>query len=63
MTFEEKINKLEEICSNLQSKNTTLDDALKLYSKGVKLLNECKEDLKSFELKVETLGDINDFKD
>ena len=59
MTFEEKISKLEEICSLLQNKSVSLDDSLKLYSKGVKILNECKEELKKFELKVETLGDFN----
>lgn len=63
-TFEEKLNRLEELTSLLEQENLGLDESLNLYEEGVKLSKECLETLQKAELKVIELKDqINGLKD
>lgn len=43
MKFEELLKELENIVSELESGNLTLDESVKKYQKGIELSNECKK--------------------
>ena len=51
-TFESAMTRLEEIAKILQENNVTLDESLKLYAEGVKLLNYCNDKLNKAGLKI-----------
>lgn len=53
--FEEKMKSLEGITTELSKENINLDDALKLYEQGVKLVRECNEKLTAAERKIKIL--------
>lgn len=58
--FEDKIKKLEEIVSKLESGECGLDETIELYSKGTKLSAECKQLLEGARQKIEELSDYTD---
>ena len=45
LTFEEKINKLESIVTELESGEVNLDDAIEKYTEAMKLSKECSQKL------------------
>jgi len=55
MTFENAMARLEEISGILQNNNVTLDESLKLYAEGVKLLNYCNDKLNKASLKIQDI--------
>ena len=59
-TFEEKMNRLQEIVSLLDREDTKLDDSIRLYEEGLKLTKELEGQLKSFEEKIESIGKENE---
>lgn len=59
-TFEEKMQRLEEIINLLDSDKTSLDDSIKLYEEGLGLTKELEKQLKSFEEKIENIGKENE---
>ena len=52
MSFEENMNKLSEIVAELEKGDISLEKAVELYGKGVKLSAQCKEQLKKAQLKI-----------
>ena len=52
LTFEEKMKRLEEIASALEKGDAALDDSLKLFEEGTKLIAECSRQLETAEQKV-----------
>lgn len=52
MTFEESLNKLEEIKIKLENPETSFDESLKLYSESVKWTKSCLEILSECEGKI-----------
>lgn len=50
--FEEKLTKLKEIVSEIESGNLNLDESLGKFEDGLKLSKECQDILKEAELKV-----------
>ena len=54
-SFENDLQRLEEISSLLESENIGLDDSLALYEEGVKLSKDCLQTLKKAELKITEL--------
>lgn len=54
-TFEESISELEEIVSQLEGGDVTLDESLTLFEKGIKLSKSCQKMLDSAEKKVSVL--------
>jgi exodeoxyribonuclease VII small subunit len=64
-TFEEQIKELEEIVSDLESGNTTLDDSIEKYTQAMKLVNDCDKKLKNIEEKVTKIlkenGNLEEF--
>ncbi|MBO5380371.1 MAG: exodeoxyribonuclease VII small subunit [Clostridia bacterium] len=55
LSFENAMERLEEIASQLESGEFTLDEALKLYEEGVKLIGVCETKLKTVEGSVKIL--------
>lgn len=57
MTFEQAMERLEQIVSALESGKCTLDESLKLFEEGTKLTAFCSEQLKNAEQKILKLTD------
>ena len=55
LKFEDGLKRLEEIVAKLESGNLSLDDSLKLFEEGVKLVRFCNERLAEAQQKVELL--------
>ena len=64
-TFESQTTQLAEIVNTLQSGEASLDEAMKLFEKGVKLAAECNKMLDTAEKKInmiiEETGEIVPF--
>ncbi len=61
-TFEEKLDELEKIVSELESGEVKLDNAIEKYSKAMKLAKECDEKLnKAEETVVKIMKDTGNF--
>ena len=56
LSFEESINKLEEIVKKLECGEESLESSLKLFEEGSKLSVNCYKTLKNAEQKVSTLS-------
>lgn len=67
LSFEEKLNKLEEIVSELEQGNIDLDDAINKYTEAMKLAKECSKKLddatKAVNKILNSNGDLEDFKE
>lgn len=57
MTFEEAMKKLAEVVSELENGELSLDESLKAFEKGIRLLRILTQRLNSFEERVEVLLD------
>jgi len=55
ITFEENLEKLESIVKSLEEGNTTLNESLKAFEKGIKLSKACQKELDGAEKKVTLL--------
>ncbi|MBA4406639.1 exodeoxyribonuclease VII small subunit [bacterium] len=54
-SFEESLNRLQEISDALESGDVGLDQSIKLYEEGISLAKFCYTTLKEAELKVTEL--------
>ncbi len=54
-TFEESMNRLEEIVRLLEEEEQPLDEKIKLFEEGLKLTKECNDTLKGYEEEVEKI--------
>lgn len=54
-SFEDKLNRLEEISVLLEDEELDLDKAIELYEEGLALSKECSERLKTAELRINEL--------
>lgn len=54
-TFEDSMNELETIVTQLEVGDITLDDSLKLFEEGIKLAKTCQDKLEEAEKKVKIL--------
>ena len=63
MTFEESLKELEETVKKLESGETTLEEAMNLFEKGVALTKNCRKLLDEAQLKVKKVTEekIEDF--
>jgi len=59
MSFEESLVELEGIVEKLEKGQLSLDESLMLFEKGIKLVRECNDKLKSAQQKVEQLIEEN----
>lgn len=52
MKFEDSVKRIDEIISALEDKDISLDDSIKLYKEGAKLIDGCKKELDKAEMLV-----------
>ena len=57
VSFENNLKELELIVQKLESGECNLDESLELYSKGIKLSAECKQQLETARQKIENISD------
>ncbi len=55
-TFEQALERLEEISRLLESGNTSLDESLKMYEEGMKLIDFCNAKLNEAQKKIQKLA-------
>ena len=55
MSFEEALNELEKIVSDLERGDVSLDDAINAYSRGIELKGYCQLRLDEAKLRVEKI--------
>lgn len=55
MTFEQSMERLEEVLALLENGNEALDVSLKLYEEGIALVRACSEKLEHAEQRVKIL--------
>ena len=55
MNFEKALEKLEKIVDEMESGKLPLDDSLKRYEEGIKLIQLCSKRLETAQKKVELL--------
>lgn len=53
VTFEQSMGQLEQLVAKLEQGEVPLDEALKAFEQGMKLVTVCKAQLAQAELKVE----------
>ena len=59
LSFEQAILKLEEIVDSLENGDFPLEESLKLYEEGVKLVNICTNKINNIEKSVKILSNSN----
>lgn len=62
-TVEQAFEELDGIVEALEKEDTSIQDALKLYTKGVKLVQKCQESLDTVEKELIILGDSETISD
>ena len=64
-TLEQSFEKLEQIIGNLENGDVSLEDSFKLYNEGMKLIQNCNQQLYTLEKKMVVLnqkeGDDDEF--
>lgn len=64
-TLEQSFEKLEQIIGNLENWDVSLEDSFKLYNEGMKLIQNCNQQLDKVEKKIVVLnqkeGDEDEF--
>jgi exodeoxyribonuclease VII small subunit len=60
MSFEEKLQELENIVEKLEAGQLSLDESLSIFENGIKLVKDCNNMLKNARQKVEKLIEEND---
>ena len=55
LTFEQAIQRLEEITNLIQKSECTLDQGIKLYQEGLELSNFCQDKLSIFQKQLSEL--------
>ena len=54
-SFEEKLNRLQEIANALEKGDLSLEEMLKAFEEGIKVYRECNTILESTEAKIQIL--------
>ena len=57
--FEDKIEELDKIINELENGEIDLDDSINKYTKAMKLIKECDDELKNVEEKVNKIVSEN----
>ena len=56
-TSEQSFEKLDEILKSLEQPDISLDEALKIYNEGIKLVKNCNQQLDKVEKQIIVLSD------
>ncbi len=55
MDFEKKLSRLEDIVDKMETGDLALEESLKMFEEGVKLVRDCQTQLNAAEQKVKVL--------
>lgn len=63
MNYNDSMKRIEEIVTALEAGGISLDETLKMFEEGAKLLKECQQELEQAETKIDgiRLDDSADF--
>ena len=53
MSYNDAMKRIEEIVTALEAGGTSLDETLKMFEEGAKLLKECQQELEQAEKKID----------
>ena len=59
LDFEERIKMVEEIVDKIQNSQVSLDESLKLYEDGIKIIKDLTKELKEEQEKIEKIIEID----
>lgn len=59
-TFEENLTHLETLVKELEEGDLPLEESIKTFEKGVKLVRECQTQLDNAKLRIENINAKND---
>ena len=59
-TFEERLERLEELGDEIRKSDVPLDDAIKAFEEGIKLARDLEKDLEKIESRIEILMNGSD---
>ena len=59
-TFEERLERLEELGDEIRKSDIPLDDAIKAFEEGIKLARDLEKDLEKIESRIEILMNGSD---
>lgn len=65
MKFEDNLKKLEGLVAKMESGEMNLDEMIKSFEEGRKLVADCQKDLESIRLRIEKVtqdGTVGEFK-
>lgn len=64
-SYEEMLNRLEQIVESFEKEDKTLEESMKNYEEGIKLCNKLYKILNDAEgrIQIVTNGDLKDFKE
>ena len=60
LTFEQSMERLDEIVSILEENDRPLDETIALFEEGLKLVRSCDQKLKQFETKINDIIQKNE---
>ena len=63
LTFEESLDELNEIVNKLDNGETSLDESIRLYERGLLLKKHCEKKLKNAEFKIKKVLEDSNEKD
>ena len=59
LDFEERIKMVKEIVDKIQNSQVSLDESLKLYEDGIKIIKDLTKELKEEQEKIEKIIEID----
>ena len=62
ISYEDNVNRLEEILDKMESNDTPLEQNLKLYEEGMKIIKLCQTELSNAESRVEKFVQDSNYK-
>ena len=63
INFEESLDQLEQLVTQIENGELTLDESLKVFEKGIKLTQNCQKTLTDAEQKVKILTENQELAD
>lgn len=60
-SFEDNLTQLETLVKQLEEGDLPLEDSIKIFEDGVKLVKECQVQLDDAKLRIETINTENNF--
>ena len=63
LTYEQAINRLEQIITKLESNDVPLEESIELFQEGVKLSQYCDNKLKTIQQKVAQIYENGEMKE